>query len=269
MKKVLFGAVCRALVCAAVFASLVTSCAKKNGAVEDTLTIGMEIGYPPFEYFDSAGNVAGFDVRMAKEIAKKLGVTPEFVNTDWSGIFAGIESKRYDVVISAATLTEARENAFSATKPYIGNAQAMVLLKDSKVTAANPSELNGLKVGYQIDTTTDIYMTELASKGLVFEPFEYDKIINCFDELRIGRIDAIVCDSTVAFFYNHGSGEDSVYEIAWQGETEETFAIFAHKDNAELIRKIDAALDELFADGTMQRISQEIFDEDLVSAVRP
>ncbi|GMO14458.1 MAG: cystine ABC transporter substrate-binding protein [Treponemataceae bacterium] len=253
------------IVCLLACAAAVTSCAKKTVA-EDTLSIGMEIGYPPFEYFDDAGNVVGFDAQMAKAIAEKLGKKPEFINTDWTGIFAGIDSRRYDVVISAATFTEERKNAFSVSKPYIGNAQALILRKDSKATAANPQELTGLKVGYQADTTTDIYMTDLAAKGLRFEPFEYDKIINCFDELKIGRIDAIVCDSTVAFFY--GTGDDSVYKIVWQGETEETFAIYAHKENGELMQKIDAALDELFADGTMQRISQEIFNEDLVSAVR-
>jgi polar amino acid transport system substrate-binding protein len=230
------------------------------------LSIGMEIGYPPMEYLDENGNPAGFDVRMANLIADKLGLTVELVDTAWDGIFAGLDTDKYDCIMSAVTITDERLARHNFTKPYIGNAQALVLLKGSSISARRPEDLNGLGVAYQAETTSDIYMAKLESQGLRFTPYEYDKVINCFDELKLGRVDAIICDSLVAFDYI--APADSPFEIVWQGEAEETFGICLKKGNDALTAAIDKALDELFADGTMLRLSQDIFKLDMVSAAR-
>jgi polar amino acid transport system substrate-binding protein len=122
-------------------------------------------------------------------------------------------------------------------------------------------------VAYQAETTSDIYMGKLKDQGMEFTPREYDKVMNCFDELRLGRVDAIVCDSLVAVDYI--APEDTPFEIVWQGPADEVFAICLKKGNDALTAALDKALDELFADGTMLKISQEVFKMDLVSAVRP
>ncbi|MDR2448313.1 MAG: ABC transporter substrate-binding protein [Treponema sp.] len=231
------------------------------------LTIGMEIGYPPMEYFDTDGKTPiGFDVSMAKAIAAKLGLQVEFVDTAWDGIFAGVDTGKYDCIMSAVTVTPERQAAYNFTKPYIGNAQALVLRKDSTVTAARPEELGGLRVAYQAETTTDIYMTKLAQGGLAFEPYEYDKVLNCFDDLRLERVDAIVCDSLVAFDYI--APANSPFKIVWQGEADEVFAICLKKGNDQLTNAIDRVLDALFADGTILKISQDVFQMDMVSSAR-
>ncbi|MFP3090182.1 ABC transporter substrate-binding protein [Treponema sp. TIM-1] len=231
------------------------------------LSIGMEIGYPPMEYQDENGNVVGFDVQMARAIAAKLGLEVEFIDTAWDGIFAGVDTGKYDCIMSAVTITEERLAKNNFTKPYIGNAQALVLLKGSSIKARRPEDLNGLGVAYQAETTSDIYMAQLQqSQGLQFTPYEYDKVINCFDELKLGRVDAIVCDSLVAFDYI--APADSPFEIVWQGQADEKFGICLKKGNDALTAAIDKALDELFADGTMLKISQEIFKMDMVSAAR-
>ncbi|MDR1949528.1 MAG: ABC transporter substrate-binding protein [Spirochaetaceae bacterium] len=231
------------------------------------LTVGMEIGYPPFEYFDEDGKTPiGFDVSMAKAVAAKLGLQVKFVDTAWDGIFAGVTTSKYDCIMSAVTITDERSAAHNFTKPYIGNAQAMVLLKGSAVQARTPEETAGLGVAYQAETTSDIYMTKLAEGGLRFTPYEYDKVISCFDELKLGRVDVIVCDSLVAVDYV--APADSPFEIVWQGPADEKFGICLKKGNDALTAELDKALDELFADGTMLRISQEIFNMDMVSAAR-
>jgi polar amino acid transport system substrate-binding protein len=230
------------------------------------LTVGMEIGYPPMEYLDSNGDPTGFDVKMAVEIAKKLNLKVEYVDTAWDGIFAGVDTDKYDCIMSSVTITEARLQAHNFTKPYIGNAQALVLLKGSRISARSPEELSGLGVAYQAETTSDIYMAELAEKGLKFTPYEYDKVINCFDELKLGRVDAIVCDSLVAVDYI--APADTPFEIVWQGAADEVFGICLKKGNDALTAAIDKALDELSADGTLLRLSQEIFKLDMVSAAR-
>jgi polar amino acid transport system substrate-binding protein len=232
------------------------------------LTIGMEIGYPPMEYLDTDGKTPiGFDVSMANALADRLGLGLKIVDTAWDGIFAGVSTDKYDCIISAVTVTEERQAAHNFTKPYIGNAQALVLLKGSAVRARSPEELDGLGVAYQAETTSDIYMSKLADQGMQFTPYEYDKVMNCFDELRLGRVDAIVCDSLVAVDYI--APADTPFEIVWQGPADEVFAVCLKKGNDALTEALDKALDELFADGTMLKISQEVFKMDLVSAARP
>jgi polar amino acid transport system substrate-binding protein len=248
---------------------------KKETAAPDSMTIkdgvlmiGMEIGYPPFEYFDADGKTPiGFDVQLGNAIAKKLGLKVEIVDTAWDGIFAGVNTGKYDCIISAVTITEERKAVHNFSTPYIGNAQAMVLLKGSTVTAKNPEELGGLGVAYQAETTSDIYMTKLADeKGLKFTAYEYDKVMNCFDDLKNGRCDAVVCDSLVAIDYVNA--EDSPFQMVWQGTADEKFGICMKKGNDKLTAAIDKALEELFADGTVLAISQDVFKMDMVSSVR-
>lgn len=231
------------------------------------LAVGMEIGYPPMEYFDIDGQTPiGFDVQLANALAAKLGLKVKFVDTAWDGIFAGVNTGKYDVIMSGVTITEERREAHNFTKPYIGNAQAMVLLKGSSVPARNPEEIAGQGVAYQAETTSDIYMTGLARKGIQFTPYEYDKVLNCFDELRNHRVDVVICDSLVAFDYI--ASPDSPFEIVWQGTAEEKFGICLKKGNDALTAALDKALDELVAEGVMLKISQDIFKMDMVSSAR-
>jgi polar amino acid transport system substrate-binding protein len=90
--------------------------------------------------------------------------------------------------------------------------------------------------------------------------------MNCFDELRLGRVDAVICDSLVAVDYI--APADTPFEIVWLGPADEVFAICLKKGNDALTKALDDALDALFADGTMLKISQETFKMDLVSNVK-
>jgi polar amino acid transport system substrate-binding protein len=233
-----------------------------------TLSVGMEIGYPPMEYYDTDGKTPiGFDVTMAKALAEKMGLEVKFIDTAWDGIFAGVDTGKYDCIISSVTITDARLEAHNFTKPYVGNAMAMVLLKGSAIKAKTPTELTGLGVAYQEETTADFFMAKLAGEGLQFTPYEYDKVMYCFDELKLGRVDAIVTDSLVAVDYV--APADSPFEIVWQGDADEVFGICLKKGNDQLTAELNKALDALFEDGTMLKISREIFGGvDMVSAAR-
>ena len=263
MKKVI-----SLLLVAAMLVSTLVGCGKKEASgltiVDGKLSIGMEVGYPPFEYYLEDGvTPTGFDVRLGTALSEKLGMEVEFVDTAWDGILTGLDTDKYDVVISALSYTEERAAKYEFTAPYIGNAQAMVIKKDSGVTATVPEECAGLGVAYQAETVSDIYMTSLLDGGMEFTPFEYDKVMNCFDDLASGRCDVVICDKLVATDYV--AGEDSEFELVWTGETNETFAIAAKQGNTELVAALDEALAELFADGTMVEISNEFFGMDVVS----
>jgi polar amino acid transport system substrate-binding protein len=194
-----------------------------------------------------------------------MGLEAEFVDVAWDGIFAGVNTDKYDCIMSSVTINPARLGAHNFSKPYIQNTLAIVLPKGSSLRVNSPSDLAGLGVGYQEETTSDDFMSELAAGGLKFTPYEYDRVMYCFDELVLGRIDAIMTDLLVA--YEYVSRPNNPYDIVWMGGDEE-FGICMKKGNDELTRAVNEALDSLFADGTIQRISNQIFGMDLVSAVR-
>ena len=235
----------------------------KNGV----LSIGMEIGYPPMEYYDADGKTPiGFDVAMGKAIAEKMGLKAEFIDTAWDGIFASVDTGKYDCIMSSVTITPERQNAHNFSKPYIGNSLAIVLLKGSPFNVKTPMDLAGLGVSYQAETTSKFYMAKLVEQGLRYTPYEYDKVMNCFDELKLGRVDAIITDVLVAVDYI--AIPNSPFEIVWSGEADEVFGICMKKGNDALTAAIDQALDQLFADGTMKKLSLDTFNVDMVSSVR-
>ena len=183
------------------------------GSKKETLKVGMEIGYPPFEYFDMDGTTPiGVDVELANALGEKLGMEVELIDTAWDGIFAGLKKGDYDCIISAVTITPERLLEFDFSNPYIQNAQCIVSLKDSDIKVTDPSECAGLRIGYQEETTSDIYLTEyIDENGIDVTTYEYAKVMDCYTELELGRIDAIICDSTVAFCYVNDA--DSKFEM--------------------------------------------------------
>jgi len=234
---------------------------------EGVLMIGMDIDYPPMEYLGPDGvTPMGFDVDMGKAIAAKLGLEPQFIDTAWDGIFASVETRRFDVIMSSVTITDARLAAHNFSRPYVGNAMAIVTRKDSPFKPRNPQQLNGLGVSYQAETTAKFFMERLVEGGLNYTSFAYDTVTRCFDELRLGRVDVIVTDGVVAGDY--AGPADSIFEITWVGEPDEFFGIVLRKGNDALTHAINGALEELFADGTMRRISQEHLGADMVTPAR-
>ncbi|MDR1575370.1 MAG: transporter substrate-binding domain-containing protein [Treponema sp.] len=267
MKKVVLTALAVLVVSGALFAG---GGKQQSGGLTikpGVLTVGMEIGYPPMEYFDTDGKTPiGFDVSMAKALAAKMGLQVEFVDTAWDGIFAGVDTGKYDCIISSVTINPARLAAHNFSKPYVSNTLAMVLMKGSSIAAKTPADCAGLDVAYQEETTSDTYMTELADKGLKFNAREYEKVMYCFDEMQLGRVNVIVTDLLVA--YDYVAPADSPFEIVWQSSEAEQFGICMKKGNDALTAEINKALDALFADGTLLKISQDIFGMDLVTAAR-
>jgi polar amino acid transport system substrate-binding protein len=249
---------------------LFTGCPKKSRELTinpGVLTVGVEIGYPPMEYYDDDGKTPiGFDIEMGKAIAERMGLEVKFVDTAWDGIFAGVDAGKYDCIISSVTINPVRKTVHNFCKPYVSNTLAMVLLKDSPVTARSPEECIGLNVAFQSETTSDYYMEELAAQGLMYTPRKYEKVMYCFDELQLERVDVIVTDLVVA--YEYITRPDSPFELVWTSPEDEKFGICLKKGNDALTEAIDEALDELFEDGTMLGISYGVFGTDLVSAAR-
>ena len=216
---------------------------------DGVLNVGMEIGYPPFEDFAEDGTTPiGYDIDFAKALSEKLGLTVNFVNTAWDGIFQGI-GVNYDCVISAVTITDERKETMLFSESYINNYQAVVVRADSTAKIASFLDLNGLAIAVQKETTSDILMSDYVSTGSITCTISAnEKIVTCFTQLENGEVDAVVVDSTVADGYL-ASNPDKFVKI-FQDESEpEQFGVAMALDNTALQTAINAAIGELTSEG--------------------
>ena len=231
---------------------------------DGTLMVGVEIGYPPMEYFDTDGATPiGFDVEVANALADYLGLELELVDTSWDGIFAGVDTGKYDCIISCVSITDERKEQFNLTKPYVSNHTVLIVPNDSEIDSMEA--LNGHSTAVQAETTADNYMKEHSAE-LGAELFQYDKVINCFDDLKAGRTDSVFTDSVVAAYYL--GDEASNYKTVWENDELEPIGICLKKGNDGLTQAIDDALDALSADGTLGTIAEKYFGTDLTAGLR-
>ncbi|NLX11593.1 MAG: transporter substrate-binding domain-containing protein, partial [Chloroflexi bacterium] len=118
-------------------------------AALEVVTVGMNAEYPPFEFVDESGEVAGFDVDLMRALAEEAGFEVEFVNTRWDGIFVALQSGEFDAVASAATITEEREEIVDFSNPYFNAGQTIAVLEDRAEEISTVDDLAGLRVGVQ------------------------------------------------------------------------------------------------------------------------
>ncbi len=233
---------------------------------EGVLQVGMEIGYPPMEYLDEDGTTPiGFDVEVAYELGARLGIDVELVDTAWDGIFASLDADRYDLILSSVSITPERQENYNLTRPYIANKLVLVVANDLGI--ASPEDLADHSVAVQAETTSDDYMKTKMAEGLeVGDYYVYDKIIQCFDELKLGRVDAVLVDSVVAAYYI-GADADK-YSIVWENDEAEPLGICLKKGNDALTQAVEDAIDSMYADGTMSEIAIKFFGYDTTAGVR-
>lgn len=216
------------------------------------LSVGMEIGYPPFEYYAEDGvTPVGFDVELAAALADKLGLEVNYVDTAWDGIFQGI-GVNYDVVISAACINPERLETMDFSNPYIVNYQAIVVPADSDLTFSALTDLSGYSVSMQKETTSDNLLDELIETGSVTDcvPVTNEKVTTSFEQLKNGEVDVVLCDSTVADGYV--ANNPDLYKIAYLDQVEpEEFGVAIKKGDTAMADAINAALAELEAEGYM------------------
>jgi len=223
------------------------------------LSVGVEIGYPPMEYYGTDGGLLGFDIDLTKALAEKLGLKVNFIDTAWDSILAGLDAGRYDIAINITVLPE-REKKYNFTKPYISSFMTIVTRTDSRIMFSNAEDISGYRAAFQGNTTAQYFAERLNNRGVKFTSFSYDKIINCFDDLKLGRVDLVIVDNIVAYYYT--GKENSALEIAWadsRNSSEELIGICLKKGNDALTAMLNNALDKLTADGTIAAISQMYF----------
>lgn len=226
---------------------------KKNG----TLNVGLEGTYPPFSFVGEDGKLTGFEVEFSEALAKELGVKVKLQATPWAGILAALESKRLDVVVNQVTISDERKKKYDFSEPYtVSGIQALVQTKDVGVikTAA---DLKGKKVGVGLGTNYEEWLKANVPDAIVKT---YDDDPTKYQDLRVGRIDAIV--DRLAALELVAKTKD---KLAVSGEpfSRQESGVALRKGEPELLDAINKAIDKLRADGTLAKLSDKYFKADV------
>ncbi len=213
------------------------------------LSVGCEVGYPPFEDLAEDGKTPiGFDIDIITEVARRLGLKVNIINTAWDGIFEGIDVN-YDLVCSACTITEERKANMLFSDTYIANYQAVILKAGSDKKISSFNDLDGMTVALQKETTSDELMSDYKSTGTInIEIVANEKVLSCFTQLDNGEVDAVVVDSTVADGYLAKNPDRYVYAFKDQSEPE-SFGIAMGKQNTALQKAVNEALAAMEKEG--------------------
>lgn len=220
---------------------------------EGTLTVGSDIPYPPFED-GSNGDYTGFDIDVVNQIAEGLGVTAEFQDTSFDTIFADLASGKFDAVASAATITPERQQQVNFSDPYYSADQSLIIAPGSDVKTVD--DLAGLNVAAQNGTTgLDFAKNETKAANVQGFPQGPD-VINA---VQSGQVDAGILDQPVA---QDAVDKGAPIEVAAVIPTGELYGIAVPKDNAALLKAINAGLATMKSDGSLDKIYQQYFGID-------
>ena len=223
-----------------------------------TITVAMEGTWAPWTYHDENDNLVGYDVEVATEIAKKLGVEPQFVEGEWDGLLAGLDAGRYDIMVNGVDITPERAEKYDFSTPYAFNRTAVITKADDD-SINTLEDLKGKKTANTISST----YAELAEQyGATVTGV--DDLNQTFELLLSGRIDATL-NAEMTFYDYTKEHPDANVKIAVLTDDANQIAIPMRKgdETAALRTAIDAAIDELRADGTLKALSEKYFGRDI------
>ncbi len=248
-----------ALALAAVVAlTLLAGC---GTAAKKKIVVGLDDHFPPMGFRDDKNNIVGFDVDMAKEAAKRLGMEVEFKPIDWNSKEAELNGKRIDVLWNGLTITEKRKQNILFTNAYMENKQIIVVAANSPLKTK--ADLAGKVVGVQDGSSSIEAVEKEAAVAKSFKELKkYPDNVAALMDLKAGRIDALVVDEIVGRYYiAKKAGE---YAVLTDHFGSEEYGVGLRKDDKELQAKLQKALDDMKKDGTSAKISQQWFGANIV-----
>ncbi|MBM3705217.1 MAG: basic amino acid ABC transporter substrate-binding protein [Actinobacteria bacterium] len=217
--------------------------------VSGVLTVGSDCTWKPMEYIEG-DKIIGFDVDLAQAIADKIGLKLDYQNAAWDGLFPALSAHKYDIAISSITITEDRKKEMDFSDPYYKTDQAAIIIDGSGIDSSE--KLSGKKAGVQIGTTGELAAKEI--EGLTVQT--YDDILLAFEDLKAGRIDAVVADSYLGFAY---AKNEKGLAVGFVIPTDEELGIAFAKDTPELLAAVNSALKSIKEDGTYDEIYEKWF----------
>ena len=248
------------------------------GAVKEeaeVLKVAMECTYPPFNFKDASGELMGFDVDIAKELSKRMNIDIEFVCQEWDGLLPGLLAGKFDMIISTMSITPERQKKVDFSSSYRASTGRFVARKGAGINpykgdgTPDTEALEGMKVGVCRATTHSNYLDKMFPGVKVVQ---YGQASNMILDFRAGRTDLIFHGpiKMSASFLELPEGEDFEF-IGEEIEDPEIFGsgvgVAIRKGNEELLKKINDALESIFADGTFKKLNKKYWDFSVLPSV--
>ncbi|HXD27547.1 MAG TPA: amino acid ABC transporter substrate-binding protein [Arthrobacter sp.] len=221
------------------------------------LTVGTEGTYKPFSYHaGGTGDLTGYDVEVVTAVADKLGVKPEFKETQWDAIFAGLEAGRFDVIANQVTINDARKKAYDFSTPYTISRGVIVTTADN-TDISSFADLKGKTTAQSLTSNWNDLAKESGATVQGVEGWAQSITL-----LKQGRVDATINDKLTYLDYQKSTPDSGIKVAAETKETSEAALAFP-QGSEDLVKAVDQALADLSADGTLAKISDKYFGEDV------
>lgn len=245
-------------------AIVISMCFSGLCEAKDKYKIATEGAYKPFNYVLPGGELAGFDVDIAKALCKQMGADCELVVQDWDGMIPGLLARKFDFIVASMSITPERKKAVNFTAPYYEEAGLYVAKKGAGLTFTKAG-LKGKKIGVQRATTWANYLE--ATYGGAVEIVYYDTVENHNLDLLSGRLDAALANGIYMSDWAE-SDEAKGFEIVGEPVRDSKFigegcGITVRKGEDELLKKLNAALKAIIADGTHKKLADKYFATDI------
>jgi L-cystine transport system substrate-binding protein len=225
-----------------------------------TLSIGMEGTYAPFTFKNDSGVLTGFDVDIATALAARVGLKPRFVLTEWSGILAGLQANKFDVVINQVGVTPERQKSILFGTPYAYSSAQVIVKKSSPLTLTNLASLKGKRVGVGLGSNYEKLLRDAGGINIVTYPGAPEYLA----DLAAGRLDAAVNDRLLVGYLI--KQQNLPVKGAGVLDTPQPVAVALRQNSTALKAALDKALIQIKADGTYSKISRKWFGQDVSQA---
>lgn len=262
MRKIIYGLCAVAALCA------LSGCSKKTTAdnsladlkARGEFVLGLDDSFPPLGFRNDSNEIVGFDIDLAKEVSSRLGVKFRAQPINWDSKEQELATGKIDCIWNGLTITEERKNALSFTKPYLDNAQVLVVRKDSGIKTL--ADFAGKSVGLQAGSSAaDAVGASPEFKRSLKSIVEFKDNIMALNDLEIGGVDGVVMDLIVANYAITTSGKP--FDVLSEGLSPEEYGIAFRKGDVKLTDEVQRILEEMAADGTVEKISTKWFGSDI------
>lgn len=223
--------------------------------------VGLDASFPPMGFKNEKGEIVGFDIDLAKEAAKRMGLKVSFKPVDWDGVLMSLNNKDIDVIWNGLTITQERQQKINFSKPYLQNRQIIVVQANSDIKTKQ--DLAGKVVGLQLGSSSETALSgDAETAKSIKEVKKYSDNTEALMDLKAGRVDAVVVDEVVGRYYIAKKPGD--YKVLEDNFGKESYGVGIRKSDSAFKAELDKVLDEMKADGTADKISKTWFGESII-----